>query len=304
MTVFAPYKHGLLIVGTLVMTCIASVPVMATGWHCGQGINRAVASLSDQPDHEQVDGVLEVTAVDAFVSDFLPGQTLRLADIGFVPEYEQAALSWLRQASRDTVHVQPLSDQPDYLGRIPARIGGKEPRGTRLSAHEDWRTGLLSEGLALVIPEMAQGAQMTQDLGPLIRAEDQAITSRLGMWADRDAQTAYYVVANGDAKGDANGADIPTARDAIGRFVVVDGTILAIEHQEWRSYLNFGTNWREDFTIALDAKARDAMAENGDYENSMKSWIGRKVRVRGVIEYRGGPYIALQNPDWLCIGRE
>ncbi|WP_156111596.1 hypothetical protein [Thalassospira australica] len=294
MTSFTRYKRELLVVGTFVATCMASAPVMATAWHCGQDINQATAGSYDNPRHHQVDVVLEVTAVDAFVSDGLPGKTLRLSDVAFVPEYEQAAVLWLRQASQEKIHVQLLSDQPDYLDRTPALIGATDQGSAFGLPDEDWRYGLLSKGLALLLPETEQG------LMPLVRAEDQAITNRLGMWADRDGRTAYYTIANGDA----GGADLPTVQDAVGRFVVVDGTVMAIEHQEWRSYLNFGTNWREDFTVALDAKTRDAMAENGDYEHSMKSWIGRKVRVRGVVEYRGGPYIALQDPAWLCVERE
>ena len=47
----------------------------------------------------------------------------------------------------------------------------------------------------------------------------------------------------------------------VGRFAVIDGVVKSIEHQEWRSYLNFGKDWRSDFTIALGAEVREALYE-------------------------------------------
>lgn len=276
-------KCGLtLLVGSL---CVGNFSVMAADWRCGMDIIAAPdmeTQISVEAKHAWKDLHLNIDAVDAFSASAFPGKSFRLADIAFAPEYENEAMAWLEKASADTVSVRVLADHADYLGRLPVDV--HDP------VTGDWRAGILNSGLAMLVPETGD------DVTYLMGIEDSAIKGQVGIWSAQEAQTAYYVVANhvGDA-------EIPTARDAIGRFAVVDGIIRSIEHQEWRSYLNFGSNWREDFTIALDARARDMFARNGDVQSSFQSLIGQKVRVRGVIENRGGPYVALENPLWLCL---
>lgn len=269
----------------VVVFCYANVPVIAADWRCGADVvtNGDTQTLrSYDPVSLWHDVHLKIDAVDAFSTSGHPDKSFRLAGLAFVPGYENAALAWLRNASANKVSMSAFANQPDYLGRTPVDVNDRVVGG--------WRTNLLAAGLAMLVPETRQS------VAHLMGGEDIAIKSRSGMWSDKGAETANYVVAHR-----AEGDDVPAARDAIGRFVVIDGTIRSVEHQEWRSYLNFGSNWREDFTIALDARARDVFARNGDVQSSFQSLIGQKVRVRGVIENRGGPYVALENPLWLCL---
>ncbi|NIY75523.1 hypothetical protein HED22_07705 [Thalassospira sp. HF15] len=227
---------------------------------------------------------LGIDAIDGLTASQVPNKLFRLADIAFVPDYEGAARERLLELSAQKVTVKALSDQPDFLGRTSVRIDSENVG--------DWRAVLLKDGLAMLLPETGQ------NVDDLIRAEDGAIKGRTGMWSARDPDTAYYGVADRE-----DSEATPTARDAIGRFAVIDGEIRSIEHQEWRSYLNFGAHWREDLTIALDATIRDAFAQDEDFQSTMNDWIGQKVRVRGMVESRGGPYIAVQEPLWLCLSR-
>ncbi len=227
---------------------------------------------------------LNIDAVDVFTPNGATDGPFRLADVAFVPGYELQANARLQGLSRQKVLVTAVSERPDFLGRRPARIES--------SLDGDWRKVLLAEGLAMLVPDDGH------EIDSLINVEDAAIRGKLGLWSELGLDASFYFVANGSRKN-----AIPTANDAVGRFAVIDGTIKSIEHQEWRSYLNFGANWREDFTIALDASMRDAFAQGEDFQNVLKGWIGKKVRVRGVIENRGGPYIALRDPRWLCLAR-
>ncbi|MBC07550.1 MAG: hypothetical protein CMO10_14805 [Thalassospira sp.] len=265
--------------------CAANLPATAAEWQCGTDIfaaNNVQADLANHPAPVWRDVQLNIDAVDAFSVSDLPGKSFRLADIAFVPGVDDAARAWLGQARENEVSITSLAEQPDFLGRTPVLID--DP------VVGDWREELLTAGLAMLVPETGQ------DISHLIGIEDSAIQSKSGMWSDQGVDTAYYVVADDTAAG-----DLPTASDAIGRFAVIDGSIRSIEHQEWRSYLNFGANWREDFTIALDATLRDGFAQGGDFQGVLDTWVGQKVRVRGVIENRGGPYITLDNPFWLCL---
>jgi len=270
----------------VVAFCGANLPVMAADWRCGTDIIAGDAQTLLSIDRGSVwrDVQLNIEAIDAFTTAELPDKSFRLADIAFVPEYEDAAMAWLEQASANKVSITPLAEQPDFLGRMPVRI---QDEGLG-----DWRAELLAAGLVMLVPESGQ------DMSELIGIEDSAIKNQSGIWSAPGPETAYYVRAH-----DAGAENIPTARDAIGRFAVIDGTIRSIEHQEWRSYLNFGSNWREDFTIALDATLRDAFANGEDFQDIRQDWVGQEIRVRGVIENRGGPYITLENPFWFCLAK-
>lgn len=123
------------------------------------------------------------------------------------------------------------------------------------------------------------------------------MSANIGMWTDQNASTSYHVSAHPASAG----KDLPSVTDAIGRFVVVDGIIQSIEHQEWRSYLNFGKDWRRDFTIALGKEVRESLFGAQDFQSGLNRLVGAKTRVRGVIENRGGPYIALHNLAWFCV---
>ncbi|KZB71050.1 hypothetical protein AUQ43_09475 [Thalassospira sp. MCCC 1A01148] len=266
------------------LTCATNLSAAASEWRCENG-SIEVMEAAETERGEILDGLhLNIDAVDAFTPNGAMDGLFRLADVAFVPGYEHQAKARLQELSRQKVLVTVASDRPDFLGRRPARIES--------SVDGDWRKVLLAEGLSMLVPDDGP------EIDSLINVEDAAIRGKLGLWSELGPDASFYFVANGSRKN-----AVPTASDAVGRFAVIDGTIKSIEHQEWRSYLNFGANWREDFTIALDASMRDAFAQGEDFQNVLKGWIGQKVRVRGVIENRGGPYIALRDPTWLCLAQ-
>ena len=61
-----------------------------------------------------------------------------------------------------------------------------------------------------------------------------------------------------------------------------------------RIYLNFGDG--SDFTISIDRKDVPAFAAAGI---DLKQLAGKRVRVRGWIEWRNGPMIAATHPEQL-----
>lgn len=279
----------------IIICCPVRFP-LAAEWHCGNDIAGRAPTQTSSPDKagDVWHGVsLTIDAVDAFTAPNLPGRIFRLADVAIVPEYEDAVLAWLEAHKSHQVTITALAGNPDFLGRIPARIVGNEVAGN--SGATDWRAELLEAGLVMFYPETGH------DVDELIAFENVAINKRSGLWAGRTPKTSYLAQA---APGSSSDGSMPAAKDMVGRFAVIDGVVKSIEHQEWRSYLNFGKDWRSDFTIALGAEVREALSQNGDYQNDMQNWIGRSVRVRGVIENRGGPYVALSDPSQLCLGQE
>jgi micrococcal nuclease len=81
-------------------------------------------------------------------------------------------------------------------------------------------------------------------------------------------------------------------------YEIVEGRIETVAEVRGRTYLNFGRNWRRDFTVTVAGDA--ARLFNGQNEG-LAGLKGRLVRVRGWIENVNGPSINLTHPEQLEI---
>ena len=63
-------------------------------------------------------------------------------------------------------------------------------------------------------------------------------------------------------------------------------------------YLNFGRDYRRDFTIGLDRAALRAFRRAG---RDPKALEGKRVRVRGWVQWRGGPYVGATHPEQIEV---
>ena len=63
-------------------------------------------------------------------------------------------------------------------------------------------------------------------------------------------------------------------------------------------YVNFGRRWSEDFTATLLRRNEKTFATAG---LDLKKLASRNIRLRGVIEERGGPWIELNRPEQIEI---
>jgi micrococcal nuclease len=83
-----------------------------------------------------------------------------------------------------------------------------------------------------------------------------------------------------------------------GRFAVVEGKVQKVAASGGRTYLNFGSDWKRDFTATVPPAVIRAKPEAQKYLNSLQ---GRDVRVRGWIERRNGPLIELSSLDEIEV---
>ena len=63
-------------------------------------------------------------------------------------------------------------------------------------------------------------------------------------------------------------------------------------------FLNFGDNWRTDFTIRLDRRIARQFRRAG---LTADSYDGRRVRVRGWLKNWNGPMIEASHPEQIEI---
>jgi len=140
---------------------------------------------------------------------------------------------------------------------------------------------LIAAGLARVAARVGSRGCATE----LLARESAARSAKLGLWAG-----SYYDSLDAD-----NPAAVLAAR---GRFALVEGRVVSVRESGATIYVNFGRRWTEDFTVTiLKRNVRNFAAAGLD----PKSLAGRRVRVRGWVEERGGPWIEAAHPEQIEI---
>jgi hypothetical protein len=158
---------------------------------------------------------------------------------------------------------------PDRYGRTPALLVAGDVLAQEILARE---------GLALAF---AMDAPPLPCFERIVAAEAEARTAHRGGW---------------------KGLGVPDASPSalagrIGRFALFEGLVLTVGNRANRSYLNFGRRWSEDVTAEIAEADREAFGG----AQMLAALAGHRVRLRGFIEQRGGPWLALRSPMQLEV---
>ncbi len=78
----------------------------------------------------------------------------------------------------------------------------------------------------------------------------------------------------------------------------MEGRIRSIGERQQRTYLNFGSNWANDFTIIIPKRTWATLRDRG---LSARFLNGRRVRGRGLIEAWRGPTMEILASDMLEV---
>jgi endonuclease YncB( thermonuclease family) len=205
------------------------------------------------------------------------GRELRLPGIE-VPENDgnaaaaRAALE--KRVARQEVLLLQMGPASDRYGRLTA--------GLTLADNENpVQLELLADGLAL----SASTAANTGCSVAFLNAEKAARVAGFGLW-----KTAYYTKTN---------AEDPSGVLAFrGHFAVVEGKVLSVRESGSVVYVNFGRRWSEDFTVTTLKRNERTFEAAG---LPLKKLAGRRIRVRGTVEERGGPWIEVIHPGQIEI---
>lgn len=161
-------------------------------------------------------------------------------------------------------------------GRVN-RMGHDLAHVVRKDANVWLQGALLANGLAQAWPTPAN-PELAEKMYAL---EEDAIAAGKGLWAK---DSLYRLV-------EANGP-IPH----LDRFAVVEGTVRKIATVNNVTYLNFGDDYRKDFTVGFPSTIRQALGRQGIDAFKLQ---GQKLRVRGWMRFYNGPYIELEHPVLL-----
>jgi micrococcal nuclease len=160
----------------------------------------------------------------------------------------------------------------DRMGHVLAHLVRKKD--------SEWLNGLLvSEGYAYAVttysnPDMAE---------QLYTLEDKARADKKGIWMD----LSPYGLLTAE-----------TASQGDGNFRVVEGSVIKSALSHNNLYLNFGNDYRKDFTVMISPPLRKALSRKGIDPMSLS---GQKVRVRGWIREWNGPYMELETVERMEI---
>ena len=166
-------------------------------------------------------------------------------------------------------------ERRDRFGRAVAQVYTLDKSG----APDLWvQDEMLRLGLARVFSWRGDDA----DMEAFYRLETQARERSRGLWSD-----SFYAIRKPDP-------------DPLAQYVdslqIVEGIITSAADVRGRIYLNFGADYKTDFTIAIAKKHVKQFAEVNPV-----SLTGARVRVRGWIELINGPMIWLDHPGRLEI---
>lgn len=78
-----------------------------------------------------------------------------------------------------------------------------------------------------------------------------------------------------------------------GHFVIVEGRVLKKYNARQAVLLNFGNNWKDDFTAALSPAAYTFI---GNRYKSLLDIKGKRIRLRGFLDLYNGPYMRIDHP--------
>ncbi len=117
-------------------------------------------------------------------------------------------------------------------------------------------------------------------LPDMLALERRARDARRGIW-----RHPFYGVRSPDE-----------AAGRIGGFELVEGRVLSASVVRGRGYLNFGEDWKTDFTVTLAPAVRRRFEAEGI---DIAAYEGRLLRVRGWIKSFNGPMIEVTHAEQL-----
>lgn len=198
------------------------------------------------------------------------------ADEGAWPLEEAAKTSLAELALGKRVELAFGANREDRYGRHLAHLF------TREGSERLWVQGeMLQLGLARAYALPGDDTCLAE----LAANEQIARTAGAGVW------TSHVYAPRSPEKPGALMAQRST-------FQIVSGTVISVGRTKSSVYLDFGEDWHTDFTVSIP---RRVFGRDAAFNASLDTLKGQTVEVRGWIERRNGPLIAVTSPAQISI---
>jgi hypothetical protein len=197
------------------------------------------------------------------------GRELKLAGIE-VADGSRDALQAV--AAGQMLRLERLGPEMDRYGRIVAFAFPGE-------SEQSLQATLLTQGGARVSARIGTKACAEA----LLTIERAARAQRRGLWADPN-----FALLQAE-----NLTQLQAKR---GHFALVEGKVLSVRESGATIYVNFGRRWTQDFTVIILKRHQRTFSGAGLEPKQLE---GRRIRIRGWIEQRGGPVVMAEQPEQI-----
>ena len=172
--------------------------------------------------------------------------------------------------------------------RGPWRVeAAARDRYSRLSGRVETADGewIQERLLRLGLARFAGGVAGRRDRTVLLEAEQAARAAGRGVW--RNPRYAMRQAEDPDA--------------IYNGFQIVEGRVRAVGRGDGVVFLNFGEDWRQDFTAGITTRLapEDLPTAEGGAPLSLYDLEGRLIRVRGMVRRYNGPYMEIAGADQI-----
>ena len=225
---------------------------------------------------ETEDGVLDVRLLGLDAPDPDRARAALAALLGLAEAEAEGEAE--AEAQGATVRLAYGETRRDRYDRALAQAWSMPPGG----GVERWlQAELVEAGAARVMRHADNRAGMAE----LLAIEARARAAGRGLWSERQ-----FAVRDPDPDA--------LAQDE-GSLQLVEGRIVeATRLRNGRLYLNFGSDYRTDFTVSVEAADMPAFEAAGLDAAMLES---RRVRVRGWVEMDNGPMIRIDHPERIEV---
>jgi len=243
----------------------------------------AVGSAQAAPDCA---GPLEITAAhvvrversnDALV--IRDGRALKMEGIRIPHSGPDRAPAFIADQAYDAIGALVRGKTVEVTAVPPKEDRYDRVRGQVFNSDDQWlQMNLLKSGMARV--DIAP--DRTECAAEYYAAEGAARAANLGLWA-----VPAYRVRSPETLGSDTGT-----------FQIVQGKVLSTDVKNGRAYIDFGADWKTDFTVTI---APEDMANFRRDGVDPRDYAGKTIRVRGIIQQFSGPEIEIANDKQIEV---
>lgn len=219
---------------------------------------------------------------DTFVTE--EGKHVRLLGIN-TPEIGRKGTPHQPLAVEAKLRLTELINKKDVLlTTLPSRTHDKYGRVLAFikdNSGEHINKKMLEDGLAHVytFPDTPF------DASTFFKAEHSARIQKKGLWN----LPRWQIKETSD----------PISKKSIGQFNITEGTVLNTKTVKNKIYLNFGKDWRTDFTVEIKKKHWNNFTEYNI--NPHTDYKGKTLRIRGFLKPVNGILVTATHPAQLEI---
>ncbi|MGZ6254065.1 MAG: thermonuclease family protein [Candidatus Binataceae bacterium] len=216
----------------------------------------------------------------------MQGDTVDVRLIGLrAPEIAKGRRNFIDQPMGEDAHhaLEALLRGHTVSLRVGANDHDRNGRILAYAIRDDglWlETEILREGWARVYT-FPDNRAFADDM---LKAEREARAAKRGIWGN-----PYYAV---------RGTDPKTLLKDLNTYQIVEGKVVDTAEVRGRDYLNFGADYKTDFSVAIDKKAMPLFGRARLDPLLLK---GKTIRVRGFIRDYNGPIIDVDHPEQIEV---